>query len=67
MQHHSHRCTGSSALVSLLGAEDAPFSALVDDIVFKDESAIVADDLSASLVAGKVAAATFIAFHYVFN
>jgi hypothetical protein len=40
---------------------------LVDDIVFKDESAIVADDLSASLVAGKVAAATFIAFHYVFN
>jgi hypothetical protein len=55
--------TGTGALVALFGGEDAPFGALVDDVVFEHQPAVVADQFAAGLVAGEASTATFTAFH----
>ena len=67
MEHDGHRGSCTCSLISLFGAEDAPFCALVDYFVLKDKSAIVAHHFAAGFVASKVTTATFITLYDIFD
>ena len=54
MEHHGHRGSSPSTLISLFGREDPPLSTLVDGVILEDDTAILTRDLTTILIAMKI-------------
>ena len=67
VEHHGHRGSSPSTLISLFGREDPPLSTLVDGVVLEDDTTILTRDLTTILIAMEIPGATFGAFHEVLD